>query len=79
MNKAHAPIHPGEILLEEFLVPYGVSQYELAKVVGFIASNKRNSARQARDHPRYSASIGTRVRHQRPILSKSSGKVRSRD
>lgn len=34
MKKAHAPIHPGEILLEEFLKPYGVSQYELAKVVG---------------------------------------------
>ena len=30
----HEPIHPGEILLEEFLKPFGVSQYELAKVVG---------------------------------------------
>jgi len=37
MNKAHAPIHPGEILLEEFLLPYGVSQYELAKTVGVPA------------------------------------------
>src|SRR5262245_50312869 len=25
------PIHPGEILLEEFLSPLGVSQYRLAK------------------------------------------------
>lgn len=25
------PVHPGEILLEEFLVPLGVSQYQLAK------------------------------------------------
>lgn len=31
---AHDPIHPGEILLEEFLKPFGVSQYQLAKVVG---------------------------------------------
>ena len=30
-RKAHAPIHPGEILLEEFLEPMGVSQYRLAK------------------------------------------------
>ncbi len=30
-RKAHAPIHPGEILLEEFLGPMGVSQYRLAK------------------------------------------------
>jgi addiction module HigA family antidote len=25
------PVHPGEILLEEFLAPLGVSQYQLAK------------------------------------------------
>ncbi len=25
------PVHPGEILLEEFLLPLGVSQYRLAK------------------------------------------------
>ena len=25
------PIHPGEILLEEFLKPLGISQYQLAK------------------------------------------------
>jgi len=28
-----APIHPGEILLEEFLKPMGISQYRLAKDV----------------------------------------------
>jgi len=37
VNKAHAPIHPGEILLEEFLKPFEVSQYELAKVIGVSA------------------------------------------
>ncbi len=26
-----APVHPGEILLEEFLKPMGISQYRLAK------------------------------------------------
>ena len=25
------PVHPGEILLEEFLEPMGISQYRLAK------------------------------------------------
>ena len=25
------PIHPGEVLLEEFLVPMGITQYRLAK------------------------------------------------
>ncbi len=31
MVKKIDPIHPGEILLEEFLVPFGISQYRLAK------------------------------------------------
>jgi addiction module HigA family antidote len=29
--KKLAPVHPGEILLEEFLEPMGISQYRLAK------------------------------------------------
>jgi addiction module HigA family antidote len=29
--KTLAPVHAGEILLEEFLVPMGISQYRLAK------------------------------------------------
>ena len=28
------PIHPGEILLEEFLKPMGISQYRVAKDIG---------------------------------------------
>jgi len=31
MEKVMKPIHPGEILLEEFLIPYGISQYRVAK------------------------------------------------
>ena len=34
MTKAHAPIHPGEVLLEEFLRPLGISQYRVAQVIG---------------------------------------------
>ena len=37
MVKSIAPIHPGEILLEEFLKPLGVSQYRLAKSIGVPA------------------------------------------
>ena len=32
-----APVHPGEILPEEFLRPLGVSQYQLARAVGVPA------------------------------------------
>ncbi|GAI92776.1 unnamed protein product [marine sediment metagenome] len=30
-NKQLPPIHPGQILMEEFLEPMGISQYRLAK------------------------------------------------
>jgi addiction module HigA family antidote len=32
-EKTLPPIHPGEILLEEFLEPLGISQYRLAKEI----------------------------------------------
>jgi addiction module HigA family antidote len=34
MKKTLAPIHPGEILLEEFLKPMALSQTSLARAVG---------------------------------------------
>lgn len=34
---AHPPIHPGEILEEEFLGPLGISQYRLAKDISVPA------------------------------------------
>ena len=47
-KKLLPPIHPGEILLEEFLKPLGISQYRLAKEIrvpaqriGDIVAGKR--------------------------------------
>jgi addiction module HigA family antidote len=37
MSKKLNPIHPGEILREEFLVPLGISNYRLAKEIGVPA------------------------------------------
>lgn len=34
MKKKLQPIHPGEILIEEFLKPMGITQYQLAKGLG---------------------------------------------
>ena len=31
MLKKFAPVHPGEILMEEFLQPMGITQYRLSK------------------------------------------------
>lgn len=37
MSRKLKPIHPGEILLEEFLNPMGISQYRLAKDINVPA------------------------------------------
>jgi len=37
MSEKFAPVHPGEILLEEFLKPMGLSQYALAKEINVPA------------------------------------------
>ena len=36
-TKVQAPIHPGEILLEDFMKPLGLSQYRVAKDIGVPA------------------------------------------
>jgi len=33
-NRDLPPVHPGEILLEDFLKPLGISRYRLAKSIG---------------------------------------------
>ena len=35
--KKIAPIHPGEVLMEDFLLPLGISQYRLAKDISIPA------------------------------------------
>ncbi len=37
MLRGAFPIHPGEILLEEFLMPMGISQYKLARDINVPA------------------------------------------
>jgi addiction module HigA family antidote len=36
-TKVLAPVHPGEILMEEFLKPLNISQYKLAKDINVPA------------------------------------------
>lgn len=32
--EAHSPIHPGEVLRDDFLIPLGLSEYRVAKDLG---------------------------------------------
>jgi addiction module HigA family antidote len=38
MTNKISPVHPGEVLLPEFLIPWGVSQNQLAKHMGINVS-----------------------------------------
>ncbi len=37
-RKAFAPVHPGEVILHDYLDPLGMSQYALAKALGITAA-----------------------------------------
>jgi antitoxin HigA-1 len=47
-EKTLHPVHPGEILLEEYLKPLGISQNKLARDLGVPAQRINNIVRQNR-------------------------------
>jgi addiction module HigA family antidote len=47
MAKKLSPVHPGEVLLEEFLKPLGISQYRLAKDI-HVAARRINEIVQGK-------------------------------
>jgi len=56
-NRKIEPIHPGEILLEEFLKPMGISQYRLAKDIN-VPARRINEV----IHGKRSVSVDTALR-----------------
>lgn len=40
--RARPPIHPGEVLLEDFLVPLNLTKYRLARDIGVPATRIQN-------------------------------------
>jgi len=61
-----APVHPGEILLEEFLKPMGISQYKLAKDIS-VHPRRINEI----VHGQRSISADTALRLSRYLASRS--------
>jgi addiction module HigA family antidote len=48
MSRKLNPIHPGEILREEFMVPLGLSSNALARALGITPSRVNDIARERR-------------------------------
>ncbi len=46
--RKQAPVHPGEVLLEEFLEPMGISQYRVAKDISVPARRINEIVRRTR-------------------------------
>lgn len=48
MAKKLAPVHPGEILREEFMVPFGLSSTSLANAIGVTPARVNDIVRERR-------------------------------
>ena len=59
--KNRKPTHPGEILLEEFLTPLGMSQIELAKKMGVPIQRVNTLINGKRDMTAETAILVSRV------------------
>lgn len=59
---------PGEILLEEFLKPMGITQYRLAKEIGVPQRRIGEIVAGARDHGGYRPAAGKVFRNVRRVL-----------
>ena len=72
-----APVHPGEILLEEFLGPLGVSQYQLAKAIS-VPARRINEIVHGQRRISADTALTARplLRHLGAVLDKPAGPLR---
>lgn len=82
MTTAHDPIHPGEILLEEFLTPMGITRYRLAQTISVPARRINEIVHGKRaispdTAVRLSRALGTSERFWMNLQSRSTHRARS--
>ena len=72
------PTHPGEILLEEFLVPMRISQAALSRHLGIPVQRVNEIVRgRARRYPRHSLAAGSGIQYHAGILDEVADQLRS--
>ena len=78
-RKKLPPIHPGEILQEEFLAPLGLSQYRLAKDTSVPPRRINEIVRgDCLDHRRHRPATGPLLRYLGALLDESANPLRPR-
>lgn len=78
-KKLLPPIHPGEILLEEFLKPLGISQYRLAGNRRACPAHRGHHSGQACHYRRHGSPLVSVLRAVRRLLAARTGAFRYRD
>jgi hypothetical protein len=80
MAKKLPPVHPGEILREEFLVPLKLKPYAVAAALNVPAHPDRTyrARRKARDS-RHRAATRRILQDRRSVLDEHAGALRSRN
>ena len=69
-----APVHPGEILMEEFLEPMGITQYRLSKDIGVVPRRINEIVHGNRAiSPDTALRLAALLRDDRDILVQSAG------
>lgn len=82
MSKKLPPIHPGEQLREEFMIPLGLSSNALARALNVTPArineivHQRDRARAAGNQRDYGASAGAVLQHLAPILAEPAKQLR---
>ncbi len=78
VKNAFASAAPGDLLKQEFLVEYGLSQNQLAKAIGYFAKpHCRDRQQPATHHRRHCTPIKFVLRQQSGILDEFTKPLRS--
>ena len=76
MAKKLKPVHPGEVLSEDFMKPYGLCMNKLALDLCVPVTAHRPYRRGAtRDHRPYSATTGALLQDHRTILAEPADEI----
>lgn len=79
MAKLLDEIHPGEILLEEFMKPMGITARKLAADIDVSPSRISELVHGARCYSRHCLASGLVLRHGAALLAESAERVRHAD
>lgn len=74
-DKLYDPIHPGEVLMEDFIRGFGITQHKLAVSIGVPPPRINEIVHGKRDHRGHGAVAGARLRCRAAVLAERADAV----